>query len=75
MDARGYVIILCPAPLSRERRRRILLIAYTSVGASSLPSDIDRAMREASIRRTVTDTDSYGFFIYQLRANERMTEA
>ena len=29
--------------------------------ASALPSDIDRAMREASERRTVTDTDSYAF--------------
>lgn len=27
--------------------------------ASALPSDIDRAMREASDSRTVTDTDSY----------------
>jgi len=27
-----------------------------------LPSDFDWAMREASIRRTVTDTDSYAFF-------------
>ncbi len=29
--------------------------------ASALPSDIDRAMREASSSRTVTDTDSYAF--------------
>ena len=31
--------------------------------ASSLPSDFNRAMREASRRRTVTDTDSYAFLI------------
>lgn len=56
---------LVSGTLSRERRRRMPLIAYTSVGASSLPSDIDRAMREASIRRTATDTDSYAFFVNQ----------
>lgn len=44
--------------------------------ASSLPSDIDRAMREASSSRTVTDTASYAFlFINQSDANERMTAA
>lgn len=47
--------------------------------ASSLPSDIDRAMREASSSRTVTDTDtdSYAFLVYinQSNANEGMTEA
>ena len=34
--------------------------------ASSLPSDIDKAMREASNGRTVTDTDSYAFSFYNL---------
>ena len=29
--------------------------------ASALPSDYSKAMREASVRRTVTDTDSYAF--------------
>lgn len=33
--------------------------------ASALPSNFDRAMREASSSRTVTDTDSYAFFIQQ----------
>lgn len=30
-------------------------------GLLALPSDFDRAMREASKRRTATDTDSYAF--------------
>ena len=39
--------------------------------ASALPSDLDWAMREASICRTVTDTDSYAFsFINQSRQRE-----
>ena len=32
--------------------------------ASALPSDFDRAMREASDSRTVTDTDSCAFPLY-----------
>ena len=32
-------------------------------GLLALPSDIDRAMREASKSRTATDTDSYAFFV------------
>ena len=33
--------------------------------ASALPSDMNRAMREASSSRTATDTDSYAFlYIY-----------
>ena len=40
-----------------------------------LPSDINWAMREASNCRTVTDTDSYAFFIPTIIANERKTEA
>ena len=31
-----------------------------------MPSDLDRAMREASERRTATDTDSYAFSFYNL---------
>ena len=39
--------------------------------ASALPSNIGKAMREASERRTVTDTDSYAFsFINQSRQRE-----
>ena len=38
------------------------MIAYMR-GLLQLPSDFDRAMREASVRRTVTDTDSYAFSI------------
>ena len=34
-------------------------------GLLQLPSDFDRAMREASDSRTVTDTDSYAFFVNQ----------
>lgn len=41
--------------------------------ASALPSDTNKAMREASRRRTATDTDSYAFF-FLLNANEGMTE-
>lgn len=51
------------------------LVAYTSVGLLSLPSNRNRAMREASIRRTATDTDSYAFFVYKPTANEGRTEA
>ena len=42
-----------------------------------MPSNLDRAMREASSSRTVTDTDSYAFLVYinQSNANEGMTEA
>ena len=43
--------------------------------ASALPSDIGKAMREASERRTVTDTDSYAFLRTTTNANERMTAA
>ena len=39
------------------------LVIHTQAWASALPSDIDRAMREASKRRTATDTDSYAFLI------------
>lgn len=38
-------------------------IAYISVGFCTLPSDFDRAMREASVGRAATDTDSYAFFV------------
>ena len=41
------------------------LITYTGVGFCTLPSDYDRAMREASGCRTVTDTDSYAFPLYK----------
>lgn len=40
-----------------------ICIIYILAWASALPSDFDRAMREASSSRTVTDTDSYAFFI------------
>ena len=44
--------------------------------ASALPSDLDKAMREASRCRTVTDTDSCAFsFSNQSNADEGMTEA
>lgn len=39
------------------RKQRLHIQAW----ASALPSDFDRAMREASDCRTVTDTDSYAF--------------
>ena len=52
-----------------------VLIAYTGVGFCVVPSDFDRAMREASDSRTVTDTDSYAFFVNQSNANEGKTEA
>ena len=44
--------------------------------ASALPSDFDRAMREASDGRMATDTYSYAFLVLtNLTANERKTEA
>ena len=51
------------------------LVAYTSVGLLSLPSNRNRAMREASIRRTATDTVTYAFFYTNHFAIERMTVA
>ena len=44
-------------------------------GLLQLPSDFDRAMREASNRRTVTDTDSYAFSYQFFNADERGPEA
>lgn len=44
-------------------------------GLLQLPSDMNRAMREASGCRTVTDTDSYAFFRETINANEGMTAA
>ena len=38
-----------------------LYILHILAWASALPSDLDRAMREASERRMATDTDSYAF--------------
>ena len=51
------------------------LVAYTSVGLLSLPSNRNRAMREASIRRTATDAVTYAFFYTNHFAIERMTVA
>ena len=42
--------------------------------ASALPSDFDRAMREASVSRMATDTDSYAFSVNP-NANEGKTAA
>ena len=39
-------------------------------GLLRLPSDLDRAMREASVRRTVTDTESYAFVFIIKRQRE-----
>lgn len=59
---RGYVIILHPAIFSaRSIAGRIGCIYERR--ASSLPSNCNRAMREASESRTVTDTDSYAFLV------------
>ena len=51
------------------------VIAYICVGFCTLPSDFDRAMREASVGRTATDTDSHAFPYPHLTANEGMTAA
>jgi len=60
--------------LTRDIAGRI--VAYTSVGfCKLLSSDRKWAMREASDGRTVTDTDSYAFFMPILIADERKTEA
>ena len=54
------VDMLYPGDSMREHRAwRVHILRR----ASALPSDIDRAMREASECRTATDTDSYAFFI------------
>ncbi len=50
----GYLVI-------RYGRRHRL---HTQAWASALPSDMNRAMREASNSRTVTDTDSYASLFY-----------
>ncbi len=39
------------------------VVLHILAWASALPSDFDRAMREASDGRTATDTDSYAFRI------------
>lgn len=65
MNARGYVILLLSAWYSvRDIAGRIDCIYKRR--ASSLPSDFDRAMREASESKTATDTDSYAFSYSQL---------
>ena len=50
-------------------------LLHIQAWASALPSDIDKAMREASSSRMATDTDSYAFFVPIIIANERKTEA
>ena len=60
MDARGYVIILQPALYSVRNIAGGIGCIYKR-RASSLPSDCNRAMREASESRMATDTDSYAF--------------
>lgn len=60
MDARGYVIILQPALCSARNIAGGIGCIYKR-RASSLPSDCNRAMREASESRMATDTDSYAF--------------
>ena len=52
-----------------------MLMLHIQAWASALPSDINWAMREASDSRTVTDTDSYVFFVPIIIANERKTAA
>ena len=49
-------------------------ILHIIAWASALPSDKNRAMREASECRTATDTDSYAFLFYK-NANEGKTAA
>ena len=51
--------------VSRERHRRMRLL-HISAWASALPSNMNRAMREASDGRTATDTDSCAFLITNL---------
>ena len=74
VDARGYVILLHPVRyFVRNMAGRIDCIYER--GLLQLPSDMNRAMREASACRTATDTDSYACYINQSDANERMTAA
>ena len=64
MDARGYVVILHSARyFVRNIAERTDCIYKRR--ASSLPSNCNRAMREASESRTVTDTDSYASLVYK----------
>ena len=65
MDARGYVIILHSARYSARDIAGCTNCIYKR-RASSLPSNCNRAMREASSGRMATDTDSYAFFVYNL---------
>lgn len=60
---------LCKKPGALSR------FTYNMRGLLQLPSDFDRAMREASNRRTVTDTDSYAFSFQLFNADERGPEA
>ena len=60
VDALGYVIILLSTWYSVRNTAGGVDCIYKR-RASSLPSNCNRAMREASERRTVTDTDSYAF--------------
>lgn len=62
MDARGYVIILQSALCSVRNIVGGIDCIYKR-RASSLPSDCNRAMREASESRTAADTDSYAFLL------------
>ena len=76
VDARGYVIpCFRRRYLGRDMVGCIVCIYWR--GLLQLPSDLDRAMREASIGRMATDTDSYAFLfcITAYCANEGMTEA
>ncbi len=69
MDARGYVYYhMSGRSLVRGACRMVW--SHIQAWASALPSDLDRAMREASGCRTATDTDSYAFFLANNFAKE-----
>ena len=56
--------LVCSILHQRKSRCRFAVCnRYIQAWASALPSDIRRAMREASKGRTVTDTDSCAFFV------------
>lgn len=74
MNAHGYVIP-CTSLRFRKEAKTVCIRYIYKRRASSLPSNFDRAMREASSSKTVTGTDSYAFLISTNNADERKTEA
>ena len=67
VDARGYVIPCHPVRRFARNASGCRYCIYKR-GFCTLPSDFDRAMREASVRRAATDTDVHAFLHINIRA-------